>query len=76
MKDKKDLNMNKLYNIMGIRKQGDFRYVLGELDLISTGLFFIGLLLTQNTSTCFSWSCSSVGLILMAIGVLKQISGK
>jgi len=60
-----------------IRKKSSFRYEWGDLDLISTGFFFIGLLLTQNSNICFTnLNCSTLGFILMAIGVLKQISRK
>jgi len=59
------------------KKKSGFRYLWGNLDLISAGLILIGLLLTQNSNTCFiNLSCSTTGLILMGIGVLKQISGK
>ena len=46
---------------------GKFRYEWGLLDLISAGIFLIGLYLAQNNSP--------IGWLLMGIGILKQFSG-
>ena len=50
-----------------VRRVSDIRYEWGSLDLVSAGLFLVGLYLAQSNSP--------IGWLLMGIGILKQFSG-
>lgn len=68
---------NMIRKIGPFRRKSKFRFVWGELDLISSILFLGGLYLSQQN--CFLinfFACQTFGLLIAGLGVLKQVSKK